>query len=362
MSYGFLRKSRAMDSFWQQFWQNVRTRTKMIIWGLPLSLIPFFFNLRYYWENGWLLSGFLSSLGFGLLIGGTVWSVFLVAYGAVWWFRVRWNFNVPTTWWFDGGVALCGTMLGILFMMLVQKMLWNVPLTGMGFLLSLIVGLICLTVFLLYAKYQDARAESLQQQAALSEARYHTLETQMRPHFLFNALNSLAELIESKQENAAEVALTLSDLYRKILANSKTKTASLRSELEITQAYLELEQLRFGKRLQFTIVTPSDTDNIFLPSLSLQTLVENAVKHGIAKSVDGGSIEILVERQAGWYQLRVTNSGTPFTTNGDASGTGLSNTRERLQLLYGARHQFHIGVDEAGRTCASFYFMGENIG
>jgi len=352
-----------MDSFWQQFWSNVRLRTKMIVWGLPLSLIPYFFNLSYYWERGLLLQGALTSLGFGLLIGGTVWITFILAYGGLWWIRSRWNYFPRTTWWFDVGVALCGTVLGILLMMLVQKLLWNVPLTGMGFLLSLIVGLICLTVFMLYAKYQEARAEALQQQAALADARYHTLETQMRPHFLFNALNSLAELIESGQGNAAEVALTLSDLYRKILANSKTKTASLESELEITRAYLELEQLRFGKRLQFTITTPRDTDQIFLPSLSLQTLVENAVKHGIAKSVTGGSIEITVEQHdANEYQLRVTNSGAPFTTNGDANGTGLTNTQERLQLLYGARHQFHLGADDAGRTCASFYFTGENIG
>jgi hypothetical protein len=349
-----------MESYWQHFWANVRSRSKTIFWGLPLSLIPFFFNLQTYWERGWLLTGFLSSLGFGLLIGGTVWTTFVVAYGSLWWIRTRRGYFPQMHWWFDVCVALCGTVVGILLMMLVQNWLWNVPPTGMGFLLSLIVGLICLTVFLLYAKYQEARAESLQQQAALSDARYHTLETQMRPHFLFNALNSLAELIESKQENAAEVALTLSDLYRRILQNSKTKTATLTSELEITRAYLELEQLRFGQRLQFTITTPDNTDDIYLPSLSLQTLVENAVKHGIAKSVAGGSVEIQVTMESDCYHLRVTNSGAPFTTNGN--GTGLANTRERLQLLYGARHQFHFGTDDTGRTCASFSFTGENIG
>ncbi len=352
-----------MESFWQQFWHNVRARTKMILWSLPLSLIPYVFNLPTYWERGWMLTGLVSSLSFGLLIGGTVWATFLFAYGTLWWMRARWSYVLRTSWWFDLSIGLCGTVLGILLMMWVQNLLWNVPPTGMGFLLSLIVGLICLTVFMLYLMYQEARAESLQQQAALADARYHALETQMRPHFLFNALNNLAELIEAKQENAADVALTLSDLYRKILANSKTKTAPLESELEITRAYLELEQLRFGSRLQFTIATPNDTSNIFLPSLSLQTLVENAVKHGIAPSVAGGQIEICVEQRAPQrFQLRVTNSGAAFAKNDNGSGTGLANTRERLQLLYGTQHQFQLGTDDAGRTCASFYFTGENFG
>jgi signal transduction histidine kinase len=325
-------------------------------------LIPFFFNLPTYWERGRVLQGFLSSLGFGLLIGGTVWVTFLFAYGALWWSRVRWHYALRTGWWFDVSVALCGTVAGILLMMLVQKLMWNVPLTGTGFLFALVVGLICLTVFLLYSLYQEARAENLQQQAALADARYHVLENQMRPHFLFNALNSLAELIESGRADAATVAMTLSDLYRKILTNSKTKTASLQSELEITQAYLQLEQLRFGQRLQFAIVTPKDTGEIFLPSLSLQTLVENAVKHGIAKSVEGGRIEICIEQHAPqWYQLRVTNSGATFSSQANASGTGLMNTQERLHLLYGPRHQFNLGRDEAGQTCASFYFTGEKI-
>jgi LytS/YehU family sensor histidine kinase len=114
--------------------------------------------------------------------------------------------------------------------------------------------------------------------------------------------------------------------------------------------------------LQFAIVTPKDTGEIFLPSLSLQTLVENAVKHGIAKSVEGGRIEICIEQHAPqWYQLRVTNSGATFSSQANASGTGLMNTQERLHLLYGPRHQFNLGRDEAGQTCASFYFTGEKI-
>ncbi|MFN7929772.1 MAG: histidine kinase [Blastocatellia bacterium] len=351
-----------MKLVWQKVWPHLRARLLYVVYGLPLSLIPFFLNWQAFQTSGRLLFGLFSSLGFGLLVAVTVWTTFLAAYLALTWVYRQSGFFPRTRWWFDLGVALCGTVLGIGLMMGVQSWLWQVPISGGNFLISLVVGLICLTVFLLYSMYQEARAEALQQQAAVAEARYHVLEQQMRPHFLFNALNSLAELIEAKQDNAAEVAFTLSDLYRRILANSKTKTASLASEVEITQAYLELEQLRFGARLQYSFSLPDNPTPIFLPSLTLQTLVENAVKHGIARAIAGGSIEISVQPHAPQgYQLRVVNTGVPLATSGNANGTGLANTKERLALLYGARHQFQLITDEAGCTVASFYFTGEPL-
>ncbi|MBL8166695.1 MAG: histidine kinase, partial [Acidobacteria bacterium] len=278
-------------------------------------------------------------------------------------------------------------------------------------------GLIA-TGFTLYFAYRRAQEESLALRAVAAEARYHTLENQMRPHFLFNALNSLAELIESRQEHAAETAYKLSELYRQILANSGLKTASLSSELEIVRAYLELEQLRFGARLQFSMQAPAESDQIYLPSLMLQTLVENAVKHGIAPSVTGGKVEIqIVNTQSAspsasqpgsqsvpqlasqpgsqsvpqlapqlasqpgsqsvsqpasqsvsqsaptprLFFLRVTNTGSRYQTQVANQGVGLANTRARLELLYPGRHQFTIGSDDEGRTVAGFYFTGERI-
>lgn len=352
-----------MNSFWQQFWLNVRIRSKYALWALPLSLIPFFFNLPYLWENGLVLSGFLYSLAFGSLIGIVVWATYMVFYSTLGWVQFQFGYELQRKWWIDVSIGLCGTVLGILSIQYVRKIFWQTPFDGAGFFGSLALGLICLTVFLLYSQYQQARAEALQNQAALADARYHVLENQMHPHFLFNALNSLAELIESGQENAASTAQTLSDLYRKILTNSKTKTASLQSDLEITRAYLELEQLRFGARLSFSILAPEHPEKIFLPSLTLQTLVENAVKHGIAKSVEGGYIEISVQKSPPQlYQLRIINSGAAFNPTQDSSAkTAVANTKERLQLLYGNQHEFQINTDEAGRTRVQFYFSGENI-
>jgi sensor histidine kinase YesM len=184
----------------------------------------------------------------------------------------------------------------------------------------------------------------------------------MRPHFLFNSLNSLAELIEAGEERAIDVVYKLADIYRLILANSQLKTAPLTSELEIVERYLEIEQLRFGKRLSFSITVAEETGALYAPSLVLQTLVENAVKHGVAKSIDGGHIEVSLTPSAdGWHQLSVTNTGAPLGDEVTITGTGIKNTRARLSLLYGERHNFRLEQMAGGRTVASLKFSGRHI-
>src|SRR5262249_24449051 len=204
-------------------------------------------------------------------------------------------------------INLVGLAVGVWVAMGINQRALGKPGSGEGFLGSMIFGGIIILVFAFYLAYKQEKEEALTLRAEAAEARYHVLETQLRPHFLFNALNSLAELIESKQEKAVENTYKLSDLYRQILANSGLKTARLDSEIEIVRSYLELEQLRFGSRLRFDIEYPENSHEIYLPSLALQTLVENAVKHGVAPSVDGGHIAIVISRQLDdHYSLRVT--------------------------------------------------------
>lgn len=259
-------------------------------------------------------------------------------------------------------INVIGLALGLWLGMWITHVSFGVSATGENFLASIIFAGTVIVVFSFYFAYKQAKEEALALRAEAAEARYHALEDRMRPHFLFNALNSLAELIESGQENAAETTYKLSDLYRQILANSGLKTARLDSEIEIVRSYLELEQLRFGSRLSFRIEQPEDSHEIFLPSLTLQTLVENAVKHGIAPSIEGGHIAIEIAQQPNnLYDLRVTNTGTRYQSQIMSNGTGLANTRARLELLYGNRHGFKIESDDRGRTIASFYFTGEKI-
>src|SRR5690606_5494444 len=141
-----------------------------------------------------------------------------------------------------------------------------------------------------YYAYREAQAENLTLQAANAEARYHALKHQLQPHFLFNSLNSLSELIDSDREAANRMTQRLADLYRGILSSAKRTTAPLSSELALVRDYLELEQVRFGERLQFRLSAPESAQRIHVPTLVLQTLVENGVKHGVAPAGRGGGI------------------------------------------------------------------------
>jgi signal transduction histidine kinase len=359
---GFLQKSIAMRDEWKIFWREIWRYLRWLPLGLLIALIPFLLSLpaRPRSEEMWL------SLGVAALYGLIVPLTIMLLFAAV--FAVRTQLAIKTGHRITVNtpvyvlVNAVGMALGVWLAMWIAHHLFGFPMAGAALLSGLTFGGLIVVVFAFHFAYQQQRAQTLTLRAQAAEASYHTLATQMRPHFLFNALNSLAELIESKQEHAAETAYQLSDLYRHILASAGKKTAPLSQELEIVKTYLELEQLRFGARLQFTINAPAESESIYLPSLMLQTLVENAIKHGIAPSVEGGQVLIEIKRAANdFYHLSVINTGRRYQPLVTSNGTGLANTRARLELLYGARSAFSIGCDEQGRTVASFKFTGEPL-
>jgi len=204
-------------------------------------------------------------------------------------------------------------------------------------------------VFLAFGIYEFVvqRLQFLSLQLLSSQARYQVLMQQMQPHFLFNSLNSLAALIEKDAKQASCFALSLSDLYRAILENGKFSKASLSSELKIITLYLEMEKWRFKERLEVIWDIEDHLSQIKIPSLMLQTLVENAMKHGIAKSIQGGILWISVRQiSCDQFEIQIGNTGKsllPFQTN--MSQTGLANTKQRLDILYGTQHQFYIGTE-----------------
>lgn len=223
--------------------------------------------------------------------------------------------------------------------------------------LGFLIGGLTLFAFIFYFAYRATREHNLSLAAESAVANLHVLKNQMQPHFLFNSLNTLAEMIEGKQENTADVVHKLSDLYREILHNSEEKLCSLESELAIIEKYLQLEKLRFGDRLDYHIERPADTGTLYLPNLILQTLVENALKHGLGKLIEGGRIQVSFEKVESGFIASVKNTGeiqTPLA----GTGIGLKNTRERLRLLYGEKGLFDIS-SSGGHTEARFYFSGK---
>ncbi len=225
----------------------------------------------------------------------------------------------------------------------------------------LVPSVVISLVFTFYFEQREIREELLEMRVTSAEARYGALEKQIQPHFLFNAFNSLTELIASDHEKSMEMSQLLADLYREILNRSESKTSTLGSEISLATKYLEIEKLRFPTRLTYEFSIPKNADEIFIPSLLVQTLVENAVKHGIAKSIQGGIINLNVQQNdSHGYAFRLVNSGAPLPEK-LIHNTGLKNTLSRLNLFYGDTHDFSLTSDDSQRTVLHFHFSGAQI-
>jgi hypothetical protein len=179
----------------------------------------------------------------------------------------------------------------------------------------------------------------------LSQAQLSALRRQIEPHFLFNALNAIAGLVREKRNEAAVSMIAgLSDFLRRVLEDSNRQEAPLGEEMEFLQKYLDIQKVRFADRLQLSVDVPRELFSAQVPTLILQPMVENAVKHGIAKRAQGGAIRITASRSNGMLTLRVYNDGPRLPENWERSqaGIGISNLRTRLQGLYGDRFQWSI--------------------
>jgi LytS/YehU family sensor histidine kinase len=190
---------------------------------------------------------------------------------------------------------------------------------------------------------QEAETARLNEQ--LSKAQLDALRRQIEPHFLFNTLNAIAGLVREKKNDAAvDMIAALSDFLRRVVDDSNRQRVALSEELEFTQKYLDIQKLRFADRLQFSVDVPNELFSAQVPSLILQPMVENAVKHGIAKRVQGGSIRISASRSNGTLTLRIQNDGPALLAdwNEKRSGIGISNVRARLQSLYGDGFEFSM--------------------
>jgi signal transduction histidine kinase len=210
-----------------------------------------------------------------------------------------------------------------------------------GGLLSYVIlyGLIVLVGHMLDSRVRLARhqTETARLNEQLSKAQLSALRRQIEPHFLFNTLNAIAGLVREKRNDAAVSMIAgLSDFLRRVVQDSDRQQVPLAEELEFTQKYLDIQKARFAERLTFTVDVPAELLPAQVPSLILQPMVENAIKHGIAQRVNGGAIYITASRSNGTLTLRVYNDGPslPAGWENSQSGIGIANVRTRLQSLY----------------------------
>ena len=201
----------------------------------------------------------------------------------------------------------------------------------------------------LYRDAQEARDRSVraaQLEAQLAHARLEALQAQLNPHFLFNALNTVAMLVRrGANADALRGVVSLSELLRKVLMGNRSLEVPLREELAVVEHYLSIERMRFRDRLTGTIAADPDVREALVPSLILQPIVENAVRHGIAPGSRGGHLEIRCRRRGDVVSIEVRDNGSGLPDGWDptaSSGIGLANTRERLERLYHAAHRFEV--------------------
>jgi two-component system, LytTR family, sensor kinase len=197
--------------------------------------------------------------------------------------------------------------------------------------------------------FREAEAARLNEQLVM--AHLHALRQQIEPHFLFNTLNSVAGLVrEGRNESAVVMIAELSDLLRRMLDDSRRQQVPLQEEIEFARKYLDIQKVRFADRLQICVDVPGELVRAQVPSLILQPMVENAVKHGIAKCAQGGTIRIAASHHNGMLTLSVGNDGPSLPSDWDATrlGIGISNVRARLQTLYGDVCDIRLRNRDAG--------------
>ena len=177
------------------------------------------------------------------------------------------------------------------------------------------------------------------------------LRAQVNPHFLFNCLNSVRALIAENPDRAASMVTSLSDLLRYSLQSDRTHTVSLAEELAIVDEYVSLERVRFEDRLRFERTLDPGALEARVPQMLVQTLVENAVKHGVAALPQGGVVRVRAAVDGRSMTISVSNSGT-MRHQYDEGGHGLRNTMARLRLLYDHHASFSL-TDVSGETVAT---------
>lgn len=189
-----------------------------------------------------------------------------------------------------------------------------------------------------YRKYRERELKAAQLETELAQAQLDALRTQLNPHFLFNTLNSISVLMKRDVEAADRMLLQLSGLLRLALSKNEAHEIPLRQELEFLERYLKIEQTRFRDRLTVRMEIDPAAMPALVPQLIFQPLVENAIKHGIADREADGLIEIRADRRNGQVCLQVRDNepGLNGSVEGLSAGVGLSNTRARLDHLYGA--------------------------
>lgn len=210
------------------------------------------------------------------------------------------------------------------------------------------IGIYCLVKTRSLGKEKQVRLE-----LALREAELRALEAQINPHFLFNCLNSIRALVVEDPQKAQDMITRFATLLRYNLTHDSRHTVPLSAETEVVTDYLALEKVRFEDRLRLQVTIDPAAASLLVPPMILQSLVENALKHGIARLPQGGDLQIRAAARNGTLVLEVENTGELTDSRSTDTQVGLNNIRERLRILYGDRATLALRNAEGGHVVAT---------
>jgi two-component system, LytTR family, sensor kinase len=278
-----------------------------------------------------------------------------------------------------GFIVVCFVINGILQFFYNYWQVWNRIETFSDYLFNVKVGIFFLLVLYIvyemiyyFKKWQltfeeretlkeeqlRTQVQQLELEKQLKEVELTNLRQQLNPHFLFNALNSIHALASLKDDKTESAILNLSDLMRYHLNYEKRDFVTVQEEMDTVRNYLELEKIRYDKRLIYDIQVDVAVLNQEIPLIMVQTLVENAIKHSVRHHINGANISVSARQKGEFLKIEVTNSGqyTPSVFASKNSGIGLENTRKRLDMLYGDKASFSIGNKNDSEVVATLSF------
>jgi two-component system, LytTR family, sensor kinase len=198
------------------------------------------------------------------------------------------------------------------------------------------------SVFYFIYNYFERYNKSLKMEASIKQIELSNLKSQLNPHFIFNALNSIRALVDENPEKSKLAINQLASILRNSLVTEKKGLTKFGDELKVVRDYLGLESIRFEERLRIELEIDPNSRNFLVPPLMIQTLVENGVKHGISKLTEGGLIQLKTKVEKGKLNINIRNSGQYHINSNKRRGLGLVNTAQRLKLLYGNEAHFAI--------------------
>lgn len=212
-------------------------------------------------------------------------------------------------------------------------------------LIGILFYFIMVSFYYLLIYYQSFHEKLLREselKTLVKEAELKTLKFQINPHFIFNSLNSINSLILSSPPKAGEMTIKLSEFLRSTLTKNETQTSKLADEIQTAKLYLDIEKVRFGDKIDFIEEVDANYLDNAVPSMILQPLFENAIKHGVYESIDTVQIKFICGFKNNYLRIIVENNFDPKTTNRKGAGVGLSNIQNRLERVYNQTNLLRI--------------------